>query len=289
VLIGIRLKNSVKHQQIDSPGLKKKKFIYFSLPVMLHSLLYLSLTNVGVILAKLYIGNSGAGTYTAAHELAKGIGIFLAIIAPVFFTYISNLNQQKKFSTQFDLYGRVTNILIQLTGPIFILIILFPHEILNLFFNSNNISNDAVLALLILSLGYFIDVLIGPIDSFLNSIGKPNIVLRNSFIAFLLLAIIAIFSVNKFGIIGISVATTIAIIVQNILGLIFITRNKQRYKSFITGSILFKLIGLGGLLLLISLLLTNAVFLIISILLVFAVYYISCLPKIFKEMKDNSF
>ncbi len=194
-----------------------KKMLTYSIPLMFNAIFYILPLNFGVLFIQYYYSSIYVGFYSAALEISKLITFVIVVISPLFFTICIKFFAEKKLFKLNLFYQSVSTVIYFITLPIFIIFFMFSGNILNLF--GVEFINASYM-LKILSVGFFIDALVGPVDLVLNAQDRTRLVLQNSIISFVIGFLFLFLFLNVLGIYSIIFATFIIISIQNILGAI---------------------------------------------------------------------
>ncbi|MFH1426573.1 MAG: flippase [Candidatus Kerfeldbacteria bacterium] len=215
-IIELRRRGLFMRMAGSAAGVSLKKMLSYSWPLMFHSMLYILLAQSSLFVIQYFMGEKDVGLYSAAAENAKLIPFFQASLAPLFFTITSRMNASKQKEEAKSLYLFSSNAVFVITLPVVIIFFLFARDVLYVTFGSAFTST--VFLLQVLAVGYMVDVIIGPVDLFLNSLDKTRLVMMNSLIALTIGIVLSIILVPRIGLTGAAVSTALAIALQNVIG-----------------------------------------------------------------------
>ena len=210
-LVGIfYLKNSVLYQ------LKKvkvvsvsKELLSFSWPLLLVSMLSLIMSWTDVIMLGYFDTARNVGIYSAALNLCILLGIFSSGIGYIFTPIISELYSKNKMNDIRKIYNLSTSWMFCLTLPLFLILILFPDNVLSLFYGKEFVYGSS--ALIVLSIGFFLSVSVGLAPNTILSMGKPKVNMYLTFLAAICNFSLNLFLIPLYGIIGAAIAMTISL------------------------------------------------------------------------------
>jgi len=199
-----------------------KRIISTSLPMLATASMFLVMGSVDKIMLGLYKTTYDIGIYSVSLKLATLTSMVLVaintIVGPKFseLYWAGNKNELKnviKFSSKLILFS---------SAPILIIYFIFSRQILTIFGKS---FMEGATALIILSIGQFVNSATGSVGYFLNMTGNQNI-FRN-FVFYSMLANICLnyLLIPKFSYNGAAFATAFSMAVLNISALIYI-KNK---------------------------------------------------------------
>ncbi len=174
-----------------------------------------------------YKGTSAVGLYSTAVPIALLISIAPVIFLQLFFPLINKEYSKKNFNLIKQLSQQVSKWIFMVNLPILVLLVLFPGTAINLLFGSAFL--QASVPLIILSIGAFISSVFLVSNQLVLMVGKSKIIFYDILIACLLNFILNSILVpiekiwfieNTLGMNGAAIATTISIVVLNLLFLI---------------------------------------------------------------------
>ena len=191
------------------------KLVRFSLPVFVEGVAYLLLNQMSKILIGFYQLSENVAVFNAAMNLGVLLVIFLNCIDGIFAPYISELHAKNDRKGIEKSFKTTTRWIFTLTAPLFLIYILFPQDILRLFFGSPYAGGSTVLMLL--AAGYTINALTGSVTYLLQMTGKQDMEVVNIIIAVAINLILNFFLIPLWGITGAAVATGCSIASLNII------------------------------------------------------------------------
>ena len=206
------------------PSLKFTKAIYdlrvwirFSIPIFLVDIIYLMLKNTGRILLGYFGQIEAVGIFTVASTLGENLIFFLIafnpILAPIIVAYHST-GDRTQLTRNCRTVGRWQ---LLLTLPFALVMIAYPREVMSLF-GADFQASEAVLILIILAQCTYVAV--GPSGIVLQMTGHHNVELINSLVAFLINLITGLILIPKYGLIGASASTAIALILLQVFRIV---------------------------------------------------------------------
>lgn len=133
------------------------------------------------------------------------------------------------------------------TFPAFVFILIFPAEIIALFFGDQY--RSAKFALVLLAGGTLASVLMGSVYEALTALGRTRMIMTFTFFSFVFNAIANYLLIQVFGIEGAAVATAGSLVLINSLAFVFLWRN-YRVNPISTGHVWYTVsVGAAGILL----------------------------------------
>lgn len=208
-----------------------KKLLYFSLPLFLYAALYIVMGNVDTIVVGHFMNSDQVGFYNAAFLLMSVIPIFFGAVSLIYLPVATSLEAKRAHDESLRLYQSSTRWSFILGLPLFLTLFLFPAQTLSLLFGGRY--TVAATALWVLSLGAFINTLLGPNNSALVACGETKMVLYGSVAAAAIDIILCLLLVPRIGILGAAIATASALGVSNITYsfLLFIRHKMQPFEK----------------------------------------------------------
>jgi len=162
------------------------------------------------------------GIYNAALPTAFVLISIMVVFNFVFLPMASELFSQRKIKELGSLYKTVTRWLFIITFPLFLLMLFFPSQIINILFGSTYTSG--AIALSILSVGVLINVSTGSVAQTLLAIGKSKLFMWISSIAVLFNVGLNFLLIPMYGMVGAAITTSITMAAINLGFLYFVTK-----------------------------------------------------------------
>lgn len=164
------------------------------------------------------------GIYNAAVPIAMLLLFPLNLFVHLFFPIVAKEYSKGNLEIVKQLSQQVGKWIFMITLPFFIIFIIFPGELISLFFGKDYIS--AGTALRFLSIGVLFSAIFGISLELLSIKGKSKLILFNTSFALIINLFLNYLLVPPYGITGASIATMISLIFLNVLFFF------QAYKSF---------------------------------------------------------
>ena len=204
-----------------------KKLLTFSWPLVLSSLLWVLLPRTDIIMLGFFKNTRIVGLYNAAVPLGELVPIFSRAFIPIFIPLFTELISQNRWTEIRDFYKIITRWVIIATMPLFFIIMLSPQHFLNILFGSKYL--EAARSLQILTLGYFLPLLLGPTSSYLTTMGKTKTVMVNTVIVYMLNISLNLLFIPRFGLNGAAAATATSFIIYRLITLVEIYYYSKTY------------------------------------------------------------
>lgn len=207
----------VEIKKEDKREIAKNVFSY-SWPIMFSSLIANIFYWIDSILLGYFLGAQNVGIYNAATPLVGLMAFIPSIFTQLFFPLITREFSKKNYNVIAGLSKQVGKWICILNLPLFLIMIVFPGTLLNLFFGEQYLSAASVLR--ILSIGGFISSLTFLSTDLISMIGKSKLILANISLASLLNILLNILLIPKYGLNGAAIATSTVTILLSIVLLI---------------------------------------------------------------------
>ncbi len=205
-----------------------KLLFSYSFPLLFFSILYIIIGKIDVLMIGHFISSEATGIYNAALPTATLINLFPVALMSMFFPIIT-----EKFSREEDIsgiYKIVSKWLLLFVFPLSLIMVLFSSQILNIMFGSEYIGG--ALSLSILAMGFFVYGLNFPNLNILKMLGRSKHILIITLFATLINVVFNYFLIQKYGMIGGAISTSIAYLIIALLSFAFVRKFLPNLKFF---------------------------------------------------------
>jgi O-antigen/teichoic acid export membrane protein len=185
----------------------------FSLPLLVTAVLALIFGNIDKLMLGFFRTPSEVGVYDVAYSLGKLLTTGLMAFNFVFLPIISEYHSDGRLTELRQLYLVVTKWVAVVTLPVFLLMLLFPNQLVGLTFGPKYSSGS--LALRVLALGFFLHASAGLNRETLISIGHTRFLLYTSLFAAALNVTLNLLLIPTIGPLGAAIATTVTFLALN--------------------------------------------------------------------------
>lgn len=194
-----------------------RKILSYSWPLFLSGMITFVLSWTDTFMIGVLTGDATqVGVYNAAFPLAQTLTIFLSATAQIAFPIMSGLYADKKMKALSEFYRTNTRWVMMFTLPAFLLISLFPEQVLLLTFGEQY--SGAAQALRILGAGFFIATLVGPSGQLLKSADRTRFVMYNNLAGAIANVALNLFLIPLIGIAGAAYASITSNLIVNVAG-----------------------------------------------------------------------
>ena len=192
-----------------------KELLIFSLPLMGISIFSMLTLYTDTIVLGYFKTPQEIGLYNAAYPLAFFMtvpyAVFLMIFMPIA-TYLYSQNLIGELRRNFSVTAKW---ICFVTLPVFLILFLFPEQVINLLFGESYISASP--ALRILSLGFMINSLFGPNVGAMLAIGQSRFLMASVMVSALSNVVLSIILIPSMGFMGAAISSATAMVLANLL------------------------------------------------------------------------
>jgi O-antigen/teichoic acid export membrane protein len=210
-----RLASKITRKVQWEPGLLSELMRY-SLPLLLSSVLVYLNGRTEIMVLGIFNQANASGIYNAALRLAGLTMLVLTAFNAIFAPVIADLHHRSQMEELGALFKLVTRWVIIVAMPIFLVQILFPHQLIGLF--GKDFASGA-LALRILSIGTLINFSTGAVGIMLLMSGHSSLAMFNSFLTLTIALSLDFLLIRPYGILGAAIAGMISIALVNLINL----------------------------------------------------------------------
>lgn len=177
-----------------------RELLGFSLPLLASGVLWTLMRHVDNILLGVFQSGTEIGIYDAAFTLSQMLLVLLTGFGFMFLPLFSELHEAGDDEQMRRLYTLVTKWMALFSLPVFLVLFSFPDLLLRLVYRPAYSEGAMVLA--IISLGFFIHIMMGLNIQALTAIGRSRLVFHTSLLALLLNLAANIILIPPYGIAG---------------------------------------------------------------------------------------
>jgi|AntDeeMinimDraft_6_1070357.scaffolds.fasta_scaffold02315_3 O-antigen/teichoic acid export membrane protein len=228
-------RNNIMHTELNYD------LLAFSLPLLVASAMDTILTNFDTLLIGYLLGPESVGVYSVAYPTAAVLMFVIMSFGHIYLPSVSKLyDDGEKSEIQF-IYSIVAKWSFLLTLPVFVVFVVSSDHLLTMVFGHEY--SDGELPLVILSIGFLINSMLGPGALTLTAVGQNKRHMYGNILATVVNVLLNVVFIIRLGIIGAAAATTIAYTIQNIYYIYVLrkdTLNKLpiRIKDTITATVI---------------------------------------------------
>jgi O-antigen/teichoic acid export membrane protein len=190
-----------------------KEFLSYSWPLAFSSSFVLLMSQLDILMIGYFLAPSDVGLYRAIQPLKEIVLFFLTSFTFLYLPIATEYFTQNKYQELNTLYTTATKWIVTATFPIVLTCILFPQDIIFVLFTERYL--PASTAFVILILGMFSRVFVGPNGAMVQAIGETRIEMYAALIGGISNGLFNIILVPEFGIEGAALATSLGFVVYN--------------------------------------------------------------------------
>ncbi len=210
-----RLASKMPRETKWEPGLMSE-LLKYSLPLLLSSVLVYLNGRTEIMVLGIFNQANSSGIYNAALRLAGLSMIVLTAFNAIFAPVIADLHHRGEIDQLAALFKLVTRWVIIVAMPIFLVQMLYPHQLIGLF--GKDFASGA-LALRILSLGTLVKFSTGAVGIMLLMSGHSGLVMFNSLLTLGVALTLDFVLIRAFGVTGAAVAGMLSLVLVNLVNL----------------------------------------------------------------------
>jgi O-antigen/teichoic acid export membrane protein len=170
----------------------------------------------GTIMLGIYLAPAEVGVYQISARLVLLATIFIQPVTTSFAPRVADLYHRGSHATLREMYALITSWIFRLALPSFIVLILFPRELLSIF-GEGFVEGSTVTV--VLALGQLVNSATGPCGYMLLMSGRQALQMANNICALVLNIALNAWLIPRYGIVGAATAWAIAIASFNLLRL----------------------------------------------------------------------
>jgi|AntDeeMetagen192_2_1112575.scaffolds.fasta_scaffold02434_2 O-antigen/teichoic acid export membrane protein len=192
-----------------------RELVWFSAPLMLMTTMVMLLSNLDIFFLSYFHTSGDIGLYNVIYPLAELLTMTLSGFSFIFLPTFSRLHADSKRREMNRIYQVVTKWVFLLTFPGLFFFLLFPGVTIAITFGPEY--SEGIVALTILSLGFFVQSVAGPNMNALTSIGATRAIMIMNLIAAGANIGLNYLLIPPYSYVGAAVATAISYTLLNLL------------------------------------------------------------------------
>lgn len=188
-----------------------RELLVFSIPLVVSTVIGTLLTRTDVLMIGYFRSSYEVGMYDAAYPIATGLTILLSAFGFLYLPIASRLDADSEQGVINDIYATSTKWVYVLTFPLFLLLVVFPADIIDIVFGPSYA--DAATVLPILAFGFFLSATAGRDRETLSAVGATTWIAVGNAAGLTVNVIINLILIPRYGFIGAGVASVASMIV----------------------------------------------------------------------------
>jgi O-antigen/teichoic acid export membrane protein len=203
----------VRSMELPFRSINTRGLVWLSLPLMASGASWALMQQADVIIIGFFSLPSSVGLYDASFTLARGLIIFTWSFSFLYVPVASGLLADGRKADVSRIYQLVTKWMVFFALPLYFVVLIYPGLILSLVFGDSFRAGGLVLVMI--STGFFVEILSGQNRSTLVASGRTPAVLRGNIVTLGLNLLANILLVPILGIVGAAVASLMSYSVAN--------------------------------------------------------------------------
>jgi len=182
-----------------------REMLAFSIPLVLSTVINVLLFRTDTLMIAYFRSSFEVGQYNAAYPIASGMLVLLAAFGFLYLPMASRLDANDKRAEIDMIYTTTTKWVYIVTFPAFLTFVLFPGDVMAIFFGADY--SEAARALPILAAGFFTSAAVGRNRETLSALGETNYILIANAAGLFLNVILNLLLIPQFGFVGAAVTS----------------------------------------------------------------------------------
>lgn len=212
VLAAVALVRCLRGAPRGQPVYEIREIFGFSMVSWVSALAATGLIWVSTLLLGAFTTQEEVGTYSVATRLVMLAVFVMAPINASFTPHMAHLYHKGELDEAARAYGGATRWILNLSLPAFILLVVYPGELLGYFGRG---FAEAALVTVVLSLGQLVSAAAGPCGTVLNMSGRVGLNMADNVGALVLNVVLNLVLIPAYGAVGAAVSWSVALVVVN--------------------------------------------------------------------------
>jgi len=200
----------------DFVSVSRRDLLSYSLPLVMAGVMYSLVSRIDYFMIGFLDDSAGVAYYRVAYLLAANVMIVLSAVTPVFKPMVAeNRGDDEHIQKR---YQFVTRLIVLVTIPIGTTLVVAPELYLSVLFDPSYAV--AGTTLVVLTLGYVLNGLFGPVGTLLEGTGYTRLTMVNIVVLLVTNAVVNYVLIPRIGILGAAIGTTSALLVTDVVSLL---------------------------------------------------------------------
>lgn len=195
--------------------LHASEMMRFSAPLLIAGILDMLLVQTDTLMLGYFRPSAEVGLYNAAYPLAYGVTMLLTAFGFIYYPMISRLDADDEGAEIAVIYRIVAKWVFVLTFPLVVVFVVFPSDVLAVFFGTSYAAGGTALA--ILTVGFFISTATGRNRHTISALGYSKVLMVTSLVAFTLNVVLNLLLIPRYGSTGAAVTSTASNFALNVI------------------------------------------------------------------------
>ena len=201
-------------RRTERPRYNMRELFSFSAVSWMASLAATGLIWADTLILGIYRPSSDVGVYQVATRLVLLATLAMSPINSAFAPRIADLYRRQDFESLRRCYTAATGWIFRISLPAFVVLVVFPHEMLHLFGRGFEVGAAVTV---VLAVGKLTDAATGPCGLMLNMSGRVALNMADNVAVLVSNVMLNIYLIPRHGIVGAAVAWTVSLVLVNLL------------------------------------------------------------------------
>ncbi|ELZ10664.1 polysaccharide biosynthesis protein [Natrinema thermotolerans DSM 11552] len=186
------------------------ELLRFSAPLVVSTVISILLTRTDTLMLGYFRSSYEVGMYDAAYPIAGGLLVVLSAFGFLYLPLVSRLDDDGDRDAVDEIYATTTKWVYVVTFPAFLLLVVFPLDVIHLVFGTAY--TDAARVLPILATGFFLSAAAGRNRETLSALGSTTWIAVGNVVGLLLNIGINVALIPRYGAVGAAVASVTSLV-----------------------------------------------------------------------------
>ena len=214
----------------DQKSISTSELFSVALPMFLTGSMGLVMGSADIVMLGIYCTEADIGIYAVALKMAMVTGVVLVAVNSIAGPKFAELWSKNDLQGLEKVARQSTKLIFYASLPVLLIIFIFPTQILSIFGEEFMVGTAA---LVVLTLGQFINAISGPIGQFMNMTGNQKVLQYTAMMATVINIMLNYLLIPEYGIVGAAVATAIAGAFWNLSCVLYLKRKYNILMLFI--------------------------------------------------------
>lgn len=155
------------------------------------------------------------GIYNVIYPLSQFMALFLTVFSYLIMPVVSELHAENALGRANEYLRLTSKWILFLTFPLFISMLLYPSEVIQVTFGAKY--TDGHFALAVLAVGFLIHSILGPLGKGITGIGRTDLIMYDNVGAAALNIVLNLLLIPEYGFLGAAVASVAAYVLNGVL------------------------------------------------------------------------
>ncbi|WP_265107814.1 oligosaccharide flippase family protein [Halosolutus halophilus] len=187
------------------------ELLTFSMPLVVSTVIGIMLSRTDTLMLGYFRSSYEVGMYDAAYPIAAGLTVVLSAFGFLYLPIASRLDADGERDVVNDIYSTSTKWVYILTFPAFLLLVVFPQDVIMLIFGPSYTNASAVLP--ILAVGFFLSATAGRDRETLSAVGATTWIAVGNGTGIIANILLNIVLIPRYGYMGAGVASVISLFI----------------------------------------------------------------------------